>query len=197
MPRLTRLVAMTASASAPGSRKSTALRVGSARPPSDGGEEHEDDDRDDDRDQDVLAAPRGQAQLHPGLGERRRGRERAAHAGSSSAGDRLTRRVRSPRPARGSAPRASRRRPQIDDQPSAGAPGGERGHERRRPAATRPKRVGRSAAASVIAVRPAARPSRAPRSSSVSGRSRRKRSRGRAPAAARQACPRRRPGRGR
>ena len=71
----------------------------------DGGEEQQDDDRDDDRDQDVLAAPRGQPQLHPGLGEGRGGQgRRAAHAHVlAPSGARR-------RPARGRRPRGSRRR---------------------------------------------------------------------------------------
>ena len=73
MPRLTRLVAMTASARAPGRRKSTAGPA-PRRQDRDRGEEEQDDDGDDDRDQDVLAATRGQPQLHPGLCGGRRGK---------------------------------------------------------------------------------------------------------------------------
>ena len=58
---------MIASASAPGSRKSTGA-AGARREDRDRGEEEQHDDRDDDRDQHVLAAPRGQPQLHRASG---------------------------------------------------------------------------------------------------------------------------------
>ncbi len=118
MPRLTRLVAMTASARAPGSRKST----GAPSPvgqDADAREEEQDDDRDDDRDQDVLAATGGQAQLHPGLRERGgHGRRGQAHGRTSrSPADQLEIDVLE----------AAAGGPQLDDQAAGrGAPAGQR-----------------------------------------------------------------------
>ena len=69
-------------------------RAGARREDADRGEEEQDDDRDDDRDQHVLAAPRGQPQLHRAPGPRSRA---TAEAG------RLTR-----PPRRSAAPTSSR-----------------------------------------------------------------------------------------
>ena len=71
---------MIASASAPGQQEVDRRAASPVGRIATEAKKSEDDDRDHDRDQHVLAAPRGQPQLHRGLGERRRGQR--APAGS-------------------------------------------------------------------------------------------------------------------